>query len=275
MSSETKVRIFGGVIAAALVLTILFLQVWWVGILACVTGAMIGWHELSSMTGLRSYRSFYYSGFAFVLILVLSNYYSELSLSMALLIWLVSCGFIFVETRFNKKQMDSLEMSRLLSNYTLGVLYCFFIFGYIAPLLKIENGQFLVFLAIALVSCGDIAAYATGRKLGRTKLWPQVSPGKTVEGALGALVGSLIAAVICFFIFKQFNINIPLSLLNFVLLALLVSPLAQLGDLVESLIKRASGTKDSGTLIPGHGGILDRTDGYLFVFALFYYVFID
>lgn len=127
------------------------------------------------------------------------------------------------------------------------------------------GGTALVMLPVLCTWASDIGAYAAGRALGGPKLIPAVSPGKTVAGAVGALVAAgALAAVYAPFVLR------PIAKLGFapgraLLFGLLVSIAAQLGDLVESLLKRDAGVKDSSNLIPGHGGVLDRVDSLLFV----------
>jgi phosphatidate cytidylyltransferase len=123
-----------------------------------------------------------------------------------------------------------------------------------------------VALAIAVTFGNDSGAYFTGRAFGRHKLAPAISPGKTVEGALGGLVASLVVTLIARSLFLP-----ELSLRDCVMIGVPAAIVGPVGDLVESLLKRAAGAKDSGRLLPGHGGILDRIDALLFVGA---YVFL-
>ena len=134
----------------------------------------------------------------------------------------------------------------------------------------------LAVMAIAWVS--DTAAYFAGRRWGQRKLAPEVSPGKTWEGAYGALAAVLVYAIICVIISRQHVIparfdGTDMAPLYTVLLWLLLTGTGILGDLLESLLKRRAGVKDSGILLPGHGGFLDRVDALLPILpiaALFY-----
>ena len=133
-----------------------------------------------------------------------------------------------------------------------------------------KGGTALVLLPVILTWASDIGAYAVGRLTGRHKLIPAVSPGKTVEGAVGALV---VCVVVCW-LYVRFVLR-PMAQLAMepwavVAFALAVSVTAQLGDLAESLLKREGGVKDSSHLIPGHGGVLDRFDSLLFVLPVAY-----
>lgn len=129
-----------------------------------------------------------------------------------------------------------------------------------------ENGMFLIYLLLVIEWFTDSGAYLIGRKIGRHKLMPKVSPKKSVEGAVGGIVCALIGAVVL-------NAIVPMMPVWLMLVAaLIVSVGGQLGDLCESAFKRWAGVKDSGTLIPGHGGILDRFDSMLFAAPLLYLI---
>ncbi|HUF28356.1 MAG TPA: phosphatidate cytidylyltransferase [Gemmatimonadaceae bacterium] len=159
---------------------------------------------------------------------------------------------------------------------TFGVLYTggMLSFGYALRYHEYAIGDTarlaVVAFPLVLTWGTDIAAYFVGRALGRRKLIPSVSPGKTVAGA----IGGLIAAVILAWIYVRWVLQ-PTALLamrpaGIVLFGALVSVAAQVGDLAESLIKREAGVKDSSRLLPGHGGILDRFDSLLFVLPVAY-----
>jgi len=123
---------------------------------------------------------------------------------------------------------------------------------------------------IALISATDIAAYFVGKKFGRTKLAPTISPGKTFEGLAGGVVAAILTGLLMSAYTNVFN--------SFFIVAIAsgsVAILAQAGDLFKSWIKRKAGVKDSGTILPGHGGLIDRLDGYMFtapLLALIYYL---
>ena len=124
----------------------------------------------------------------------------------------------------------------------------------------------LLFLLLCVWAC-DSAAYYIGSTLGRRKLAPQISPNKTVAGAVGGMLGGAGAALAL----KMINL-VPWSIIFVVGAGLFIAAFAQLGDLVESMVKRDAGVKDSGSVIPGHGGILDRVDALLFTVPIFYYI---
>ena len=123
----------------------------------------------------------------------------------------------------------------------------------------------LTFITMACIWAADIGAYLVGKKFGKTKL-SDISPKKTVEGSLSGIVGSMLVGV-----FGAWLLHWDHIVLNGLLLGVLVGVVSVLGDLIESMMKRDAGVKDSGQLIPGHGGILDRTDSYIFTAPLVYY----
>jgi phosphatidate cytidylyltransferase len=124
-----------------------------------------------------------------------------------------------------------------------------------------------VYLALLATFASDTAAYFIGRFFGRHKMAPRISPGKTWEGAVGGLIGAVIVSLL-------FSLLGPVRLhfgyLTAALLGLLISVFGQAGDLAESLLKRNAGVKESGGLLPGHGGLLDRLDSVLFAGAVVY-----
>jgi phosphatidate cytidylyltransferase len=134
------------------------------------------------------------------------------------------------------------------------------------------HGTALVFAPLLLTWASDTFAYFSGRAWGTRKLIPRVSAGKTVQGSLGALAGSLLVALAYREVLGMFD-GYRMSMLEAALFGLLMSVAAQVGDLVESLFKRDAGVKDSGTLLPGHGGALDRLDSLLFTLPAAYLFF--
>ena len=130
-----------------------------------------------------------------------------------------------------------------------------------------ESGPGFVILALTLSWFSDTGAYFAGRFLGKHKLYEAVSPKKTVEGAFGGLAAAILGAVVGHYFYLR---SVPLD--HAIILAIVAGALGQAGDLGESMLKRSFGVKDSGGIVPGHGGILDRVDA-LIVTAAFSYVY--
>jgi phosphatidate cytidylyltransferase len=161
-------------------------------------------------------------------------------------------------------------------------IFCLFYVGFTLvalPALREEsNGPSLVAFLLCAVWAGDIVALYTGRLLGRHKLAPKLSPNKTWEGALGSVAGSLLAtggllglAQVFAVQWDSARLSYPEDVWYWLSLAVLVNVAAQIGDLAESALKRSAGVKDSGTLLPGHGGVLDRIDALLFAAPVLWY----
>jgi len=152
-----------------------------------------------------------------------------------------------------------------------GVLYVSLLLAHFISLRSITDGTLWLLLAMIIVWAGDTGAYYGGRSFGKKKLAPSISPNKTVEGALSGLVSSMVAALI--FVLVT-GLDFPIVLTLF--LSLIAGIAGIFGDLTESYIKRWAGVKDSGTLIPGHGGLLDRIDSVLFsVPIVFYFIYLS
>jgi len=148
-----------------------------------------------------------------------------------------------------------------------GILYVGWLASYLVGI-RLEAGRNWLFFVFFVTFASDSAAYFTGRLCGRHRLAPLVSPKKTWEGAVGGIVGAVIVSLL-------FTLPTPLQVVmgygQVVLLGLLVSVFGQIGDLTESLLKRNMSVKDSGRMVPGHGGLLDRMDSLIFAGIVVYY----
>ncbi len=180
--------------------------------------------------------------------------------ALTLLVILFGVIILFTFTDVKKAAGD---MAFLL----MGFLYVPLLLGHLLLLRDLPDGIPWIFLMMIIVMGGDTGAYYLGSSFGKRKLYPAVSPNKSVEGALGGLAGSITGAFIAKAIFFP-----ALSVADCLATALVLGLLGQVGDLFESLLKRSFGVKDSGMIVPGHGGILDRLDSILFASpAAFYY----
>jgi phosphatidate cytidylyltransferase len=193
--------------------------------------------------------------------------------------------FLFLAIGMLRANLSSAFPAALVS--TFAFVYVALPLGFLVQLREQWSGAFLLLYLLLLVWAGDIFAYFVGRSLGRHLMSPRISPKKTWEGALASLLASLAVGVLLY------NYALPISsaLLNahliekrdgffalekpalwpVLLLSAGINVAAQLGDLVESLIKRGAGAKDSGTILPGHGGMLDRIDALLFAAPVLWY----
>ena len=154
----------------------------------------------------------------------------------------------------------------VLAKGTLGLICIGFFASHLVLLRGLADGSFWLIILTAITAGSDTGAFYTGSRLGKRKLCPNISPNKTIEGAIGAVLVSLLIPFLLWFSFPHFE---PWHL---VLTGLIVGVGGQLGDLVISFIKRDIGIKDMGNVIQGHGGILDRVDSMIFVAPIFFHV---
>jgi len=152
-----------------------------------------------------------------------------------------------------------------------GILYLGWTLGHYVALRQLDHGRELVILAVFTTFACDTSAFFVGRAWGRHHMAPAISPHKTWEGAIGGFVGAVAAALALRSLLSLGDWSLPLNYVEAIGVGCLIGVVAQLGDLLESLLKRRAGVKDSGNLIPGHGGVLDRIDSLVFTGVIVYY----
>lgn len=191
--------------------------------------------------------------------------------SSQVIIAMLTFGFISVCLIRLSKAGDLGTVFQEIGYTFLGPLYVGLLLGHLTLLRATVEGREYTLLLFFTIWMGDIAAFYTGLSIGKHKLYPEISPNKTIEGAIGGIIGCFIIVTAA----KVFYMN-QLSVVDVAVLSIGIAVMGQLGDLCESMFKRAAGVKDSGNIIPGHGGILDRFDSVLFAapFLYYYLVFI-
>jgi len=155
---------------------------------------------------------------------------------------------------------------------TAAALYAGWLLGHWGGLLRMPEGSVLVLFGMLVTFGYDTGAYFTGRRFGRHKLAPGISAGKTWEGAVGGFLLALIVALVVRVVALHFEHPFHFSAGGTLAIAALLATAAQIGDLVESALKRSANVKDAGTILPGHGGMLDRFDSLLFTGTMLYFV---
>jgi phosphatidate cytidylyltransferase len=164
----------------------------------------------------------------------------------------------------------SRDLSATISNLGItffGIVYVGFLLSHVSLIRNMTGGKEWALFLIVTVWAGDISASFGGSRFGRHKLYPKISPKKTVEGLMGAVVGSILVALVFSQLFiPQFEKSVCIPI------AVGLGVLGQMGDFTESMVKRSAQVKDSGSLIPGHGGMLDRLDSFLFSAPFLYYI---
>ncbi|OSM05161.1 putative phosphatidate cytidylyltransferase [Magnetofaba australis IT-1] len=166
--------------------------------------------------------------------------------------------------RYDGKSQDRQGASRIALSL-FGLIYAALPLALLMEIRLLDQGPAWICLALFVIWATDSGAYFTGRAMGNVKLAPRLSPKKTREGAIGGLVVGLSAGTLTAYAFE-----LPLSYGHAFAAAAIISLAGQMGDLVESFFKREAAVKDSGGLIPGHGGLLDRLDSLLFATPLYY-----
>ena len=240
----------------AVALLYLFLQINGLRILVYLA-VILGARELVRLLFAPATPRFAIFGFfaSLGLIFVVSSHRPEgSSLTFSIIALFLCCYTILKESQFSGLE----ELSLFWGKSLLGFLYLGLMPSYAYRVLDFSHGALWFCTLLLIVFAGDTFAYAFGLLFGRNKLMPNISPKKTLEGALGGLVGSILASVLM----SQWLI--PSPILYYVIMGACVGVVAQLGDLFESVLKRIANRKDSGSIMPGHGGILDRLDGVLF-----------
>jgi phosphatidate cytidylyltransferase len=257
-----KQRIITGVVGGALFLPIVFYG----GlpfVLLSYFLATIGLYELLKM---RKLSIFSVHGMLSILflwailfpkqyehVLVTFNY-SKTELGIAFILLLLAYTVI-TKNRFTFEDAGF----SILSAIYVGIGFYFFMETRVA-------GLVYIFYSLFMIWATDSGAYFIGKAIGKRKLWPEISPNKTIEGSIGGVVCALVVSVL-FVIFSKINANV----FQLMAITIVLSVFGQIGDLVESAFKRHYNVKDSGNILPGHGGILDRFDSLLFVWPLLHF----
>jgi phosphatidate cytidylyltransferase len=251
---------------------VLVLAIWfglpWFALLV-TTAAVLGFVEFNSMVFGRWWWPLTLLGGVWTTFFILNAYYaasygSEIARLGGTLGLIASAALVLaVSDRLRRRASGYIPGGWL---WTLtGILYMGWLLGYWVLLMN-SYGREWVFVALLATFAVDTSAYFVGRFWGRRKLAPTISPGKTWEGAIGGLLGAVLAATLLSLVF-----DLDTGYSRVVVLGLLVGVFAQLGDLTESKLKRIVGVKEAGSIIPGHGGILDRLDSIAFAGIVAYY----
>jgi len=262
--SALPVRIFSA-LAAALLLILVYWQFGRSGITGiCLVVSLLASREFRRLLFIKSqsisFITFYTSA---SLLLILALFVGKLNAlaSFSVSASLFSAGIIILA----REKISNEQLLKIIALGVFGLFYCVLCPWMAAEAGQTAHGPQLFLLLLLVVFFGDTFAYFGGRFFGKTKLNPSLSPKKTIEGSVSGLFGSLLAAGGFWLLAKP-----DLSLAALLAFGVVGGSVGQAGDLLMSLVKRVSDVKDSGRLLPGHGGILDRLDGVLLVCPLLY-----
>jgi len=265
------------VLSAIIIVPILFASIWfsnpWFSIVVAIA-ALLGVIEFYAMVDRTGWQPLAIFGTLWTLFFIFNAYYAPkyssnniyILVTSALIASAVALSLVWVLflRSSSKKVMISWAASMA------GIFYMGWLLSYWVLIMNHYggdwNGRNWVLIALFSTFAVDTAAYFIGRTWGRHKMAPTVSPRKTWEGAIGGLVGALVAVIALALL-----LNVDISYGEMVILGVLIAVFAQLGDLAESKLKRSMGVKEASNLIPGHGGILDRLDSIVFTGVVVYY----
>lgn len=251
-------------ITAAWGIPLIMAVVWfgqpWFAIITAIWG-LLGAREFYQIVAGAKVPPLAYFGMVWVVLFILSPLCPSTAALPLLLTTAVMLPLIWLVLRPNR------EEAFMRWGWTVaGILYVGWLLSYLVTLRSTASGREWVLLALLVTFASDSSAFFIGRKWGKRRLAPNVSPKKTWEGAIAGVLGAILASLILLALLRL-PINIGLA----VLAGFLISVIGQLGDLVKSLFKRNMGVKDSSHLLPGHGGILDRMDSVVFAGVVVYY----
>lgn len=272
-------RILTAVILIAIVFALIFFGKLWIMTLASALVAELAVVEYLQMAAVEAQRHeaklrlpmvWMVVGTALLFVVTLPNVPVESQLPVLSALTLILFAWNAFRSPLNQVLPDTAQG-------LFGLIWIAYPLTLIPLLWKQEDGPALVVFLMVSVWAGDIAALYIGRAFGRHKLAPRISPGKTWEGSIASIVGSMLAAGLVVYASEQLTargnllLHISEPVWQTLLLAGILNVAAQVGDLLESAVKRGVGVKDSGTMLPGHGGILDRIDALLLATPVLWY----
>lgn len=251
-----------GAVAVPLLFAIIAYGPVWLFAALILFASLMGVHEYNQMAFGKGLAAEKTQTLVIAVVILLAAVSGDFRLLLAVLSFAVMAVWMLALLRSRDREPETGSVAKMV----LGLFYIPLLMSHFILVRKEPEGVLWIFFILVLAFSGDIAAYYVGRAVGKRKLLPRVSPGKTVEGTIALVAGSVAGCLL----FRQ-GFFLELPLLHAVVLGLVGSVAGQLGDLCESALKRAAGVKDSGTLLPGHGGILDRLDCLMFITPFVYY----
>jgi phosphatidate cytidylyltransferase len=234
----------------------------WLFNIAVIFFIVLGLYEFFTMLEKKGINIYKYFGIGIGVIIPLSVLFRfELTKKWELLFIVLMLLFLII-MQFKRRKNSGVIVD--ISTTLFGILYISWFFSFLIKIRYLSGGMGLLAAVLLITKLGDIGAYLVGVRFGKTLLIPRISPKKSVEGAIGGLVFSVLGAVIS----KAF---LGFSYLHLIFMGVFLGVLGQLGDLSESLMKRDCMIKDSGNIFPGMGGVLDSIDSLLFTAPVFYF----
>lgn len=280
MSAELRARFGVALVGVPVALLAIHAGGWYFGGLLAVLAGVAAL-EFQALTTAAGGRPIGWLGIPAASILVLLAAYEPTfgawaDRALALLLALVLAALVVAVSRRSTEAAPLLSVTATVAGvlYTGGTLAFAVMLRHLPDSVAADShdpleGRLLVLYPLVVIWASDTAAYFAGKRFGRTRMAPRVSPGKTVEGGVAGLAAAVVAGTLAGFVMRDLA-SFPVSPAIGALVGLALGVGGQLGDLAESLLKREAGVKDSGTLLPGHGGVLDRFDALFFSLPLAY-----
>ena len=209
-------------------------------------------------------RIFQTAGVLLGLMPVATSLFAPQGLNLSFSIFLQCTGCIIIILLTYGQHNDPFQQ---MTRFLFGILYIGLCASLIGLLYRLPNGNLWILFLFAVVAAADTGAYYTGKTIGKRKLCHAISKGKTVEGSIGGLAACMATALLSWLAFLR-----AVDPLTLVFIAALLGITSQIGDLAESVIKRACSIKDSGHILPGHGGVFDRVDGLLLAGPVLFWI---
>ncbi len=261
-------RILMALIILPVLYVLIFLQNPYFFIGLSILALTIALNEIYIMIAKKNFKPFFIPGNIFALLLYLIIIYDVEKIYYLGFIALFVL-FSFTIVIFSRK---TLYFQKIISTI-MPVIYVGFLGLFGIKLRLLENGSYYIFILLFITYMYDAGAYFVGSSIGKHKLIPEISPGKTIEGCIGGIIIAVISTIIINYFFLPERLLGHNQVIHLIILSILMSATGQTGDISASLIKRFAGVKNSSEIIPGHGGILDKIDSALFnAPVLFFYL---
>jgi phosphatidate cytidylyltransferase len=225
--------------------------------------ALLGLKELYNIADKQGYRPSYILGTILILYFIFISVYDIYSFNHHIKNIIITF-FILLSFIIQLFRKDHSKVLAEISITIFGSIYLGYLLSFMIKIKDLPNGNYYLISLLIITWVNDIGAYLIGSYFGKNKIFPKISPKKTIEGSIGGIILSIATT---FALKKWLNLTFN----ELISLGLIIAIIAQIGDIFESVLKRGSGVKDSGTLIPGQGGVLDCFDSLIFTAPVFYY----
>jgi phosphatidate cytidylyltransferase len=251
-----------GIVATPILIYVIGFGPRWLFCILLLMASLAGLIEFYTMAAIDLPKFVRRASYLLTILLFVVFYLRQVLIApIVIILWAFVPMTFFMLTRHSPSRQWTADISKSV----LGPIYIVLPLAMLWMIDLQPNGKLWIFFLLIVIFANDTGAFYLGRLFGKHKLYEAITPGKTWEGAVGGLLCSIIAAFWFSRILRLYQID-----LSILALVLFLSIVAQVGDLAESMLKRNHGVKDSGKILPGHGGILDRIDGLLFSIPVLY-----